>query len=177
MTDEILEHRERLARAFDAGFALPIAPEHQESIDFLVVRLGVDWYAVRVDELMGVQAKKAIQPLPDAPRHCVGLAAVRGLVAAVYDLGALLGSPSPDRLSWFLQAQADPEVAFLVPKVDRYLRVAEDRIIPRSDLDVSLGDAHAASVGAITDAGVVINVVSVVRIVAGIHGRQGVALP
>lgn len=177
MTDEILEHRERLARAFDGGFALPIATEHQECIDFLVVRLGVDWYAVRVDELTGVQAKKAIQPLPGAPRHCVGLAAVRGLVAAVYDLGALLGSPSPDRLSWFFQAEADPEVALLVPKAERYLRVPEDRILPQSGLDGAREEADAASVGAISDAGVVINVLSVGRIVAGIHGRQGARLP
>jgi len=177
MTDEILEHRERLARAFDGEFALPIATEHVEFVDFLVVRLGVDWYAVRVDELGGVQARKAIQPLPDAPRHCVGLAAVRGLVAAVYDLGALLGSPSPDRLSWFFQAKADAEVALLVPKADRYLRVPEDRIIPRSDVAASDEDQAATSVGAITDAGVVINVLSVGRIVAAIHGRRGAALP
>ena len=177
MTDEILEHRERLARAFDGEFALPIATEHIEFIDFLVVRLGVDWYAVRVDELAGVQTKKAIQRLPDAPRYCVGLAAVRGLVAAVYDLGALLGSPSPDLLSWFFQTQADPEVALLVPKADRYLRVSEDRIISRTDLDGSREDSDAASVGVITDAGVVINVLSVARIVLGIHGRRGAALP
>jgi len=176
MTDEILEHRERLARAFDGEFALPIATENTEFIDFLVVRLGVDWYAVRVDELAGVQAKKAVQRLPEAPRHCVGLAAVRGLVAAVYDLGGLLGSPSPDRLCWFFQTLADPEVALLVPKADRYLRVPEDRII-RSELDGSREAAGAASVGAITDAGVVINVLSVGRIVAGIHGRRGALLP
>lgn len=177
MTDEILEHRERLARAFDGEFALPLVTEHVEFIDFLVVRLGVDWYAVRVDELVGVQTKKAVQRLPDAPRYCVGLAAVRGLVAAVYDLGALLGSPSPDRSSWFFQSKADPEVALLVPKADRYLRVPEDRIIPGTHLDGSREDEDAVSVGAITDAGVVINVLSVARIVLGIHGRRGAPLP
>ena len=170
MIDEIAEHRERLARAFDREFALPIATEHRELRDFLVVRLGTHWYAVRVDELSGVQAKKTVQALPDAPRHCVGLAGVRGRAAVIYDLGALLGSPSPDRLSWFFQTKADPEVALLVPKADRYLRVAESSIVP--------GEAvEGAVVGVVTDAGVAINVLSVDRIVAAIHAHGGASVP
>lgn len=165
MIDEIAEHRERLARAFDSGFALPIVTEHRELTDFLVVRLGAHSYAVRVDELSGVQAKKTVQPLPDAPPHCLGLAGVRGRVAVIYDLGALLGSPSPDRLSWFFQTKADPEVALLVPKPDRYLRLPRDGIVPRDEVD-------GAVVGAVTDAGIALNVLCLGRIVDGIHRRR-----
>jgi len=126
--------------------------------------------SVPVEELAGVQNRKHIQYLPDAPAHCLGLAGVRGRVAAIYDLGAVLGSPSPDRLSWFFQTKADPQVALLVPKPDRYLRVPLDGIVPHAGVD-------GASVGAVTDAGVVINVLSVGRIVDGIHGRRGALAP
>jgi chemotaxis signal transduction protein len=163
--DEILEQRERLARAFDREFSLPISREHRELCDFLVVRLGVDWYAVRVDELSGVEAKKVIQPLPDAPPHCLGLAGVRGRALAIYDLGAVLGSPSPDRLSWFFQTKADPQVALLAPKADRYLRVPLDSIVPQRDV-------AGAIVGVVSDGGIAINVLSVGRVVDGIHGMR-----
>ena len=168
--DEIAEHRERLARAFDAGFALPVTTRHRELSDFLVVRLATHWYAVRVDELSGVQAKKLVQPLPDAPPQCVGLAGVRGRVAAIYDLGSLLGSPGAEASSWFLQTKADPDVVLLAPKPDRYLRLPQDSIVPSEE-------SEGAIIGAFTDAGAAINVLSVARIVAGIHGQRGTALP
>jgi chemotaxis signal transduction protein len=163
--DEIEEHRKRLAHSFDQAFSQPFADEHRGVRDFLVLRLGQHWYALPVDELAGVQNKKAIQFLPDAPAFCVGLSGVRGRVAAIYDLGALIGSASSDRLSWLLQAKADPEVALLVPKPERYLRAELDRIAPDA------GDG--ATIGALSDDGVTINVLSVARVVAAIRARGG----
>jgi chemotaxis signal transduction protein len=108
--------------------------------------------------------------LPDAPPHCLGLAGVRGRVAAIYDLGRVLGSPSPDRLSWFFQTKADPQLALLAPKADRYLRVPLDGIVPREGVDGPI-------VGAITDGGMAINVLSIGRIVDGIRAHGGALLP
>jgi chemotaxis signal transduction protein len=165
MIDEIEEHRKRLAHSFDHAFSEPFSGDHRQVRDFLVLRLGQHWYALPVDELAGVQNKKAIGFLPDAPPFCVGLSGVRGRVAAIYDLGALIGSASSDRLSWLLQAKADPEIALLVPKPERYLRTELDRIAPEA------GDGP--TIGALTDDGVSINVLSVARVVAVIRARGG----
>jgi chemotaxis signal transduction protein len=170
MSDELGEHRARLAQAFDLGFALPFSSERPELRDFLVLRLGAHRYAVPVGELAGVQNRKTIQYLPDAPAHCLGLAGVRGRVGAIYDLGGLLGSPTSDRLSWFLQARLDPEIALLAPKPDRYLRVPVDRIVLCVETD-------GATVGALTDEELAINVLSVDRLIEAIRnaGRGRVA--
>ncbi|HET7542848.1 MAG TPA: chemotaxis protein CheW [Polyangiaceae bacterium] len=165
MIDEIDEHRRRLAHSFDHAFSQPFANEPRRLGDFLVLRLGQHWYALPVDELAGVQNKKTIQFLPDAPAFCLGLSGVRGRVAAIYDLGALIGSPSSDRLSWLLQAKADPEIALLVPKAERYLRAELDRIVPAAD--------DGPSIGALSDDRVALNVLSVTRVVASIRARGG----
>ena len=132
-----------------------------------MLRLGQHWYALPVDELAGVQNKKAIQFLPDAPPFCLGLSGVRGRVAAIYDLGALIGAPSSDRLSWLLQAKADPEVALLVPKPERYLRAELDRIVCEASA------SEGVTVGALIDDGIAINVLSVARVVSAIRARGG----
>jgi chemotaxis signal transduction protein len=164
MSDELDQHRARLAQAFDLGFTRPFSSERPEQRDFLVLRLGTHRYAVPVAELAGVQQRKSIQYLPDAPPHCLGLAGVRGRVGAIYDLGGLLGSPASDRLSWFLQTRLDPDIALLAPKSDGYLRVAVDRIVPRAEPD-------GATVGAFTDQEAGINVLSIDRLIEAIRSR------
>lgn len=166
MSDELDEHRARLAQAFDLGFSRPFSSQRSELRDFLVLRLGAHRYALPVGELAGVQHRKSIQYLPDAPRHCLGLAGVRGRVGAIYDLGGLLGSPASERLSWFLQARLDPDIALLAPKPDRYLRVPVERIVLRAETD-------GATVGALTDEEVGINVLSVDRLIEAIRSRGG----
>jgi chemotaxis signal transduction protein len=170
MSDELGEHRARLAQAFDLGFTRPFSSERPELRDFLVLRLGTFQYALPVDEIAGVQLRKTIQYLPDAPAHCLGLAGVRGRVGAVYDLAGLLGSATSDRLTWFLQTRLDPEIALLAPKPDRYLRVPLDRIVLCAETD-------GATVGALTDEEVGINVLSVDRLVEAIRRRGGGRVP
>jgi len=165
MREDILEQCERLARAFDREFALPFASEHRELRDLIVTRLGTHWYALPVDELAGVHQKTTIRFLPDAPPQCRGLAGLRGRIAAVYDLGAVLGSPSPEISSWIVQTKADPDVALLVPRADRYLRVPRDNI--------AKGEPDGLVAGAFADAGHAINVLSVERIVRAVQRAGG----
>ena len=170
MNDELGEHRARLAQAFDLGFTLPFSSERPELRDFLLLRFGTHRYAAPVQELAGVQNKRNIQYLPDAPRHCLGLAGVRSRVAAIYDLGGLLGSPASERLIWFLQTRLDPDIALLAPKPYRYLRVPVDRIVPCTESD-------GATVGALEDEDAGINVLSVDRLSEAIRRSCGGGVP
>ncbi|MFZ5889510.1 MAG: chemotaxis protein CheW [Myxococcota bacterium] len=162
--DEIGGYRARLAEAFDHAFTLPSSNTRTETRDFLVLRLSGYLYAIAVDEIAGVQNKKAIRFLPDAPPHCLGLANVGGRMGAVYDLAGLLGSPSSDRMAWFLQTRSDPDLAFLVPKADRYLRVPLARILPNAEPD-------GAVIAAITEGNTGVNVLSGERLVSAIRER------
>ena len=170
MIDELDRPRSQLASAFDHGFSLPFMSPRQEQRDFLVLRLGTHWYALPVDELAGVQNKKTIQFLPAAPPHCIGLAGVRGRLVAIYDLSALLGSAPSDRLCWLVQPKADPEIALLVPKAERYLRVPTASIVEHAEAD-------GAALGALSDDGVAMNVLSVNRVVQGIRERRRAGEP
>jgi chemotaxis signal transduction protein len=168
--DDLERQRAQLATAFDRSFSLPFMSPLQEQRDFLVLRLGTHWYALPVEELAGVQNKKTIQFLPEAPPHCLGLAGVRGRLVAIYDLAALLGSAPSDRLSWFVQPKADPEIALLVPKAERYLRVPVASIVQQTEAD-------DATLGALIDGGVAMNVLSVDRIVQDIRARHRAGQP
>lgn len=164
--EELEQHRERLAQEFDRTFALPFLPAHAEQRDFLVVRLREHRYALPVAELGGVQPQRAIRILPGAPAHCLGLTSLQGRLGAVYDLGALLGSPTAQAGGWYLQPRADPELALLVPKAERYLRVSAQLLVADAAPD-------GLTVGALPDAGGAINVLSVDRVVRGIRERLG----
>ena len=83
-----------LAEAFDAAFARPPASGRADTQSFLALRLGDDAFAVRVGDIAALHADRRIVPMPSAEPTLLGVAAVRGRIAPVYDLAALLGYPA-----------------------------------------------------------------------------------
>ncbi len=163
MTSELDERKQALAQAFDASFAAPILETHQTTADYLVLRLGSQWFAAPVAELSGVHRRRKIESLPEAAGHCLGVAGLRGRPAVVYDLSALVGHPSAERSTWLLQTRLDPEIALAVPEADRYLRVPVDALVPAAA-------AKGPCVGALTDRGTTITVLSIDRVAQAIAG-------
>ena len=82
---------EELREAFDGAFAEPPPGESTRTEEFLEVEVGGDAYALPLAELSGVHLQPRVTALPGAPARVLGLAAVRGEVVPVLDLGALLG--------------------------------------------------------------------------------------
>lgn len=82
-----------LRAEFDETFRLAprLAREDRESI--LLIRAGGQTLGLRLCQVDSVVKDKRITPLPGSPPDLLGLAGLRGSLAAVYDLASLLGSP------------------------------------------------------------------------------------
>jgi chemotaxis signal transduction protein len=70
-------------------------PARREPLHALVFPIGAERYALPVDQVKEVVAAPAVTPLPTAPGAVLGLVNLRGDVLPLFDVGRLVGSPSP----------------------------------------------------------------------------------
>jgi chemotaxis signal transduction protein len=119
-----------LRRSFDASFAAPARSHDEERRSALAIRAGEGRFAVRVEDLAGVEACRQIVKLPGSLPGLLGVAGIRGRLLAAYDLGALLGQPSrglgPSRapVGWLLVCGAEPGIGLLIDEIEAFVRVA-----------------------------------------------------
>jgi chemotaxis signal transduction protein len=74
----------------------------------LSIRVGREAYALRLSEVGALEADKTITRVPSEHAALLGIAGVRGLVVAVFDLAALLGVARPDGARWIVLAKGAP---------------------------------------------------------------------
>jgi purine-binding chemotaxis protein CheW len=124
----VLGRAAELARAFDSSFAR--APDHdaRAQIDVLAIRLGAAPHALRLAQLAGLYARRAIAPLPSAVPELLGLVSLRAAIVPVYDLAALLGRPAQQAPRWLVLAAAAP-VALAFDALDGYRRLPPEAIV------------------------------------------------
>lgn len=71
----------------------------------LLLRIGADAYAVRMEQAREVVADPVVTPLPTAPRSVLGVCNVRGEIVPVFDTATLLGFGA--MTSWSAMAIVD----------------------------------------------------------------------
>lgn len=119
---------ERLRREFDATFAHVPAAGAAQHLDFLSIRAGDRPYALRLSEIAGLAAGKALTPLPRSAPGLAGIAGFRGLIIPVYDLAVLLGHGPGESLRWLALTGGVVTVGLAFDKLEAHVRVAEDEI-------------------------------------------------
>jgi purine-binding chemotaxis protein CheW len=130
VSDSVDHLRSRLGdlrAGFDRSFARvqnAVADEHE---DFLAIGVGNDSYAVRVRELAGLHAARAVTRLPSPLPDLLGIAGFRGVLVAVYDLAATLGYERAESARWLILA-SDAPVSFVFARFEGHLRVAADAV-------------------------------------------------
>ncbi len=124
-----------LRREFDRAFSEPVADRVARFEDLLAIGVGPHPFAVRLDEILGLYADKAITPLPSPVQDLVGLAGFRGALVPVYDLRALLGHPATEAARWLVLVRtgassesAAPQLALAFDRFEGHLRVAPDAL-------------------------------------------------
>jgi chemotaxis signal transduction protein len=128
--DPILNRLAEIRRSFDESFAAPARSHEEERRSALAIRAGDGRFAVRVEDLAGVEACRKIVKLPGSLPGLLGVAGIRGRLLAAYDLGALLGQPSRELgkerapLRWILVSFADRGIGLLVEEIEAFVRVA-----------------------------------------------------
>jgi chemotaxis signal transduction protein len=120
---------EILQRDFDASFARPVALGATTLEQLLAIRVGSDAYALRLAEVGALEADRAITPLPSHNAELLGVAGLRGVIVAVYDLASLLGQQRAEAPRWLCLAQGS-RVAFAFGAFEGQLRVEHTRSSP-----------------------------------------------
>ena len=128
-----------LRRLFDGSFATPAAliTEHLE--DFLAIRVGSDPYAFRLSEIAGLHVGVRIVPVPSPAAQLLGIVGIRGMMAPIYDLAALLRYPPAITSRWFVIARAPQPVGFAFEAFESHLK---------SQASLGCSTAENASTGA-----------------------------
>ena len=121
---------------FDAIFTRPLAAESAAQLDLLVIRCGEHGYALRLSQLAALHADRKLTEAPGPRPELMGLVGVRGVVAPVYDLHALLGYARLASPRWLALVQAPAPLALSFEHFERHLRV------PLSDVVATQGEAN-----------------------------------
>jgi chemotaxis signal transduction protein len=117
-----------LRRLFDASFAAPAALISQRLEDLLAIRIGSDPYAFRTSEIAGLHVGVKIVPVPSPVAQLLGIAAIRGMMAPIYDLAALLHYPPAANPRWFVFARAPQPVGLAFETFESHLQASQSSL-------------------------------------------------
>ncbi len=121
---------DELRRAFDQAFAVPPPLDRPAEHDLLGIHLATHPYALRLSEVAGLVADKAVTPVPSDHPALLGIAGFRGAILPVYGLPALLGHPAGAACRWLAIAAAAP-LAFAFEGFDGHLRITREDLLPQ----------------------------------------------
>jgi chemotaxis signal transduction protein len=142
-----------LRRHFDESFAAPAASMTQPLEDFLAIRVGSDPYAFRLSEIAGLHVGGKIVPVPSPAVQLLGIVGIRGMMAPIYDLAALLRYPPSVNSRWFVIARAPQPVGFAFEAFESHLQIAPASSASGNGQDGGAGQAGKHLCGTVRAAG------------------------
>jgi purine-binding chemotaxis protein CheW len=109
----------------------------------LVFRVGAERFAVPLAGVDEVIDGPAVQPLPDAGEHLLGIATVRGELVSVYDPRPLLRVDGAVTGAALLFARGERRVALAIDDVYDAITIEPDEVLPAR----AIGSADGVLVG------------------------------
>lgn len=137
---------ERLRAEFDHSFAAAPAADPGERVDLLAIRCAEHGFALPLAGVLAVLTDRKIVPVPSPAPSLLGLIGVRGVVAPVHDLRALLGFASNAAPRWVALLRAPAPLAIAFDHFEQHLRVPKGDVIAAT---VSGAVAHAFASGSV----------------------------
>lgn len=156
---------EMLREAFDRSFAQPPVLEAARTEDLLAIRVAGNPYALRVAEIAGLFADKAVVPVPSAVPELLGVSGLRGAIVPVYDLAVLLGYPAQAAPRWLVLARSREPVALAFDAMEAQLAVSPQDVI------FEVGDAGAHARGSLRAEGGLRLIAHLPSVLDDIHKR------
>jgi purine-binding chemotaxis protein CheW len=120
-------------RAFDRTFTEARGARAEVVEDLLAIRVGGDPYAVRVLEIASLHADRRVVALPSRAPALLGLVGLRGTMAPVYDLRAVLGYAGGAAPRWLVLVRAPDLVGLAFDLFESHVRVTAASIARTSD--------------------------------------------
>lgn len=113
-----------LRREFDRVFAQPLSGTPETMVDLLILRINGDRYALRLAEIDGLHADRAITAIPSPVVGLLGVTGIRGRLVPVYSLPALLGHDAAGATNrWLVLCRSPHPVALAFDHAERYVRL------------------------------------------------------
>jgi len=132
-----------LREEFDRAFATLPSQTDSGARQLLAIRAGGRAYALRLDEIRGLQVDRRVQSLPSHLPELLGLTGVRGQAVPVFDLAALLGQPPQRAPRWLGLAAGRHNAAFAFEQFEAQVAVRQEDFL---DGAVRIGDTLCALV-------------------------------
>jgi purine-binding chemotaxis protein CheW len=115
---------------FDRSFAAPVRADIAQKLDLLAIRVGSESCAVRLSEITGLFADRAITRVPGKNPALLGISGFRSAIVPVYSLRTLLGHSGTQAPRWLVIAAGSP-VALAFDAFEGHLRASADAILPQ----------------------------------------------
>jgi chemotaxis signal transduction protein len=161
-----------LRRLFDESFAAPAASRPERLEDLLAIRVGPDPYALRLSEISGLHVDVKITPVPSPAAALLGIVGIRGMMAPIYDLAALLRYPPAANPRWFIFAHALQPVGFAFETFESHLQMPRSSLANGAGEDAGTGGTGQHLRGTVRATGAlrpIIHLASVLEMIGGKH--------
>jgi chemotaxis signal transduction protein len=142
-----------LRRRFDESFAAPAASMTQRLEDLLAIRVGSYPYALRLSAIAGLHVGVKIVPVPSPAAQLLGIVGIRGMMAPIYDLAALLGYAPAANPRWFMFARAPQPVGLAFETFESHLQVSQSSLANGNGDDAGTGGTGRHMRGTVRAAG------------------------
>jgi chemotaxis signal transduction protein len=159
-----------LRTQFDERFAAAAASMSERLEGLLAIRVGADPYALRLSEIVGLHADVKIVPVPSPVAQLLGIVGLRGMMAPVYDLAALLGYPPAASPRWMVLAGASQSMGLAFDAFEAHLQVSEASVANGEGEGAGGGASRQHMRGTVRAAGAlrpIIHMASVVELIRG----------
>jgi chemotaxis signal transduction protein len=126
-----VDHIQSLKSSFDEIFAQPYSEAHEQTEDFLAIRIAGDPFAIRLNEVSGLMNNKKVVPLPSNAPGILGVAGIRNEPVPVYSLAALLGySQEKGLATWLILHGTRELIALACSDFEGHLRIPSPQAQP-----------------------------------------------
>ena len=158
-----------LRRVFDEGFAAPVSSQSERHEDLLAIQVGAGRYGLRLAEIAGLHVDLRIVAVPSPAAQLLGVVGIRGTMAPIYDLAALLGLPPVSGPRWIVLARAPQVVGFAFDAFDSHLKVSAASLVEADSHQVGGGQYVR---GAVQVAGTLLPIIHLASILPTLKGSR-----
>ena len=161
-----------LRSLFDESFTVaPVSkPERLEGL--LAIRVGADPYVVCLSQIAGLYADRRVVAVPSPVAQLLGIVGLRGMMAPVYDLAALLHYPPAASPRWMVLAGGPQPVGFAFESFEAHVQVARASLVNDEEQAASTVTTRQHVRGNVRVAGAlrpIIHIASVVETIRNNH--------
>jgi len=114
-----------LRSSFDEGFAVPPKVREEGIEPLILVRVAGEALALKSIHITGLARIGRILPIPSPISELLGISGIRGVLAPVFDLAALLGfHPGGAQPLWLALTRGETQIALAFEEIEGHVAVS-----------------------------------------------------